>query len=350
VLKQENMRLVLLRLDRIGDFILGIPAYRAIRKHLPKAHITIVVSSEVGNLAEACPYFDEVMLFDAGWLKPGTPPLARWESAFRLTRALRAWKADEVVDFRDQSRLDPVVTGLSGAKIRVGFARGPGKLFLTRSVPPPPPGMHQVERNLLLLEPLGVPRDGLHLEMWAHERDRKTAQSHLPRQESLPGTPRIAVHVGAATPSKRWNEDAFASLLHELYTAMRADLLILGAQGDAAFAHEILDDVKCPVINLVGKLTLRETAAILPSCQVFVGCDTGPSHLAAACGVPVVSLFSAANEPAVWRPWGEKVRVLTRQPDCSPCRSHTCGRTDGYFCMDDIGVDEVVEAVRSFLP
>jgi ADP-heptose:LPS heptosyltransferase len=155
--------------------------------------------------------------------------------------------------------------------------------------------------------------------------------------------------VGAATPSKRWNEDAFVSVLHELYASNRADLVLLGSASDAPFAHEIMDDVKCPVANLVGKLSLNEVAAILEGCQVFVGCDSGLAHLAAACGVPVVSLFSAANESDVWRPWGEKVKVLTRKPDCSPCRSHQCLRTDGYFCMDEINPEEVVDAVRGFI-
>jgi len=341
------MRITLLRLDRIGDFVLGIPAYRALRKHRPEARITAVVSSDVAHLAERCPYFDEVMLFDALWLKPGFLPLARWESALRLVRSLRAWKSDWVVDFRDQSRLDPIVTGLSGASTRAGFARGVGRFLLTHRAPLPPPLLHQVERNLLLLDALGVPRDGTHLEMWVQERDRKTALSHLPRQASLPGTPRIAVHVGAATPSKRWSEDSFVSLLHELFASIRADLLLVGSASDASFAHEILDDVKCPVVNLVGKLSLNEMAAILEGCQVYVGCDSGPAHLAAACGVPVVSLFSAANEPEVWRPWGEKVKVLTRKPDCSPCRSYQCLRDDGYFCMDDISPEEVVESVRA---
>lgn len=341
--------IVLLRPDRIGDFILGIPSYRAIRKHYSGARITAVVASDVARLAEGCPYFDEVMIFDALWLKPGAPLVPRWVSALRLVTALRRWRIDLIIDFRDQSRLDKVATGLSGARIRAGFALGPGKFLLNRRVPLPPPGLHQVERNLVLLEALGIPRDGTCLEMWPHDKDRKSALAHLPSQGSLPGVPRVAVHVGAATPSKRWNEDAFAALLHELHAALRADLLLLGASADVPFAREVLDDVKCPVVNLVGKLSLGEMAVLLRECQVFVGCDSGPGHLAAACGVSVVSLFSAANDPAVWRPWGGKVQVLTRNPDCSPCRSHACQRTDGYFCMDEINPEEVVEAVRGFL-
>lgn len=344
------MHIILLRLDRIGDFILGVPAYRALRKHYPDARITAVVSSYAAPLAEHCPYFDDVLIFDALWLKPGSHPFPRWASAFRLVRFLRALKADWVIDFRDQSRLDPFVTGLSGARVRAGFARGVGRFLLNRSVPLPSPSLHQVERNLLLLDALGVPRDGTRLEVWTQERDRKTAASHLPSQGSLPGTPRIAVHVGASMPSKRWNEDAFASVLHELYASVRADLFLLGDTSDVPFAHEVLDDVKCPVVNLVGKLSLNEMAAVLRDCQVFVGCDSGSSHIAAACGVPVVCLFSAANEPSVWRPWGERVKVLTRQPDCAPCHSRQCLRDDGYFCMDEIEPEEVVEAVRAFIP
>jgi ADP-heptose:LPS heptosyltransferase len=180
--------------------------------------------------------------------------------------------------------------------------------------------------------------------MWVSERDRKTAHSHLPKQETLPNVSRVAVHIGAATPSKRWSEDSFASLLHELHASTEAEMLLLGGSEDMPVAHEILDDVKCPVVNLVGRLSLRELAAVLKECRLFIGGDSGPAHLAAACGVPVVSLFSAANDPAVWKPWGPRVTILTRRPDCSPCGSHLCRRTDGYFCMDEIGVEKVMDA------
>ncbi len=343
------MNLALLRLDRIGDFVLGIPVYRALRKKYPSARVTVLVPSEVGNLAEACPYFDEVVLFDALWLRPGQTVWNRWRSALKLVRYLRGRAFDQVLDFRYQSNLDPLVTGLSGAKTRAGFALGPGRVLLTASAPVPSSGLHQVERNLLLLDRLGVPRDGSGLEMWVSERDRKITRSHLPSQESLPNVPRVAVHIGAATPAKRWGEESFTSLLHELHATTQADLVLLGGAEDSSLAREIMDDLKCPASNLVGRLSLRELAAVLRECAVFVGCDSGPAHLAAACGTGVVSLFSGANDPNVWRPWGDRVRVLSKKPDCSPCESHQCLRTDGYFCMDEIGVEEVVEAVRGML-
>ena len=343
------MQIALLRLDRIGDFVLGIPAYRALRKKYPDARITVLVPSDIGNLAEACPYFDEVVLFDAHWLMPGYPAIARWTSALKLVRYLRSRKFEQVLDFRYQSQMDPLVTAISGAKVRACFALGPGKAWLTHSAPLPKVATHQVERNLLLLDALGIPRDGDHLEMWVSERDRKTALAHLPKQESLPNVPRVAVHVGAATPSKKWNEDAFTSLLHELHATTQADLVLLGSTADGAFAHEILDDLKAPVVNLSGKLSLREMAAVLRECRLFIGCDTGPAHLAAACGIPVVSLFSSANEPEVWAPRGSQVKVITKKPECAPCRSHQCLRKDGYFCMDEISVEEVVEAAGELL-
>ena len=114
-----------------------------------------------------------------------------------------------------------------------------------------------------------------------------------------------------------------------------------------AVAAAVLNHVECPVINLAGKLSLRQMAALVGSCQVFIGCDSGATQVAAAVGVPVVSLFSAANRVEVWRPWGPKVTVITRHPTSSPCHSFQCTRNDGYFCMADIAVDEVAAAVRT---
>jgi ADP-heptose:LPS heptosyltransferase len=344
------MDIVLLRLDRIGDFLLGVPAYRALRRARPKDRITAVVSPRVKDLAEACPYFDEVFLFEAAWLEPDRGILDRWRSALRLIRFLRSLRADWVLDFRDMSRMDPLVTGLSGARLRVGFDLGlPSRLFLNRAVPCPARDTHQLERNLLLLKALGVSGDGTALEVWTDERDRKTALEHLPRQEALPGTPRVAVHVGAAAPSKQWKAEDLSTLVQEAMSQFQAEVLLMGGAEDLDTAREVMEGLKGPVVNLVGKITLRQAAALLRTCAAFVGGDSGLGHLAAACGIPVVSLFSAANEPEVWKPRGERVRVLTSRPDCSPCKSHRCRRTDGYFCMDDIRVEDVLEALRGFL-
>ncbi len=344
-----DMEIFILRLDRIGDFILGIPAYRALRQAYPNDHLSVIVPSGVAELAKSCPYFDEVYVFEARWLTPGEKALSRWKSAWQLARFLRARRIDLLIDFRYQNRLDPLVAGLSGAQKRVGFDLGFFSFFLTRAVPRPGAKIHQVQRNLLLLESLGIQAKDLSLEMWWDERDEKKAQDHLPSQESLPGLPRIGIHLGAAAPSKRWGQDDFAALIHELEAVAEGEMLLFGSEEDLPFAHEVMDGLKAPVVNLVGKLTLRQMAYLLSTCKVFVGCDTGPSHLAAACGVPVVSLFSAANEVEVWKPWGSQVKVLTRHPSCSPCRSHECQRTDGYFCMEEIKVDEVVEAVKGLL-
>jgi len=345
------MEILLLRLDRIGDFLLGVPAFRALRAAYPKDRISVMVPSPVAELAKACPYFDEVYIFDALWLLPDETASERRASALKLIKFLRSGKFDRVLDFRYQNRMDPLVTGLSGAKVRAGFGLGVGSWLLTHRAGKPPKGMHQVERNLLLLKALGLGIEGVDrsLAVWFDEHDHKTALDHLPSQGLLPGTPRVAIHVGAATPSKLWREESFEVLIHELHAQTQAEILVMGGESDLAFAHEVTDGLECPVINLVGKLTLRQTAALLKECHLFIGCDSGVTHLAAATGVPVLSLFSAANEVGIWKPVGEKVTVLTRTPDCSPCKAHECQRRDGYFCMADIRPEEVVEEAKRML-
>lgn len=336
------MEIVLLRLDRIGDFVLGIPAYRALRQAYPQDRISVVVPSFVAELAKACPYFDEVYLFDALWLLPGQRPLRRWGSAWKLVRFLRSKPIDLLFDFRYQNRLDPVVAGLSGARQRIGYDLGWISRLLTFKAPRPLPGTHQVDRNLQLLRAFGVTAVEKDLEMWTNIHDQKSADDRVPAQELLPNIPRVLVHVGAATPTKRWDAESFASLLYELHAQTQAELYLLGGEQDIPFAHEVLDGLKCPVVNLAGKLSLLETAALTKECDLFIGCDSGVTHVAAASGVKVLCLFSAANEVEVWKPLGKGVKVLTRHPNCSPCHSHQCLRTDGYFCMDEIKVEDVM--------
>ncbi|HEY5038386.1 MAG TPA: glycosyltransferase family 9 protein [bacterium] len=343
------MKIFLLRLDRIGDFVLGTPAFRSLRQAFPNDHLSVVVPSDLADLAKGCPYFDEVYLYDALWLQPGQKPMARWKSAWKLIQFLRSLKIDLLLDFRYQSRLDPFVTGFSGAAQRVGYDLGWVSWFLSKKIPKPSADLHQVDRNLHLVQALGVTVSSRQLEMWFDERDHKTAEKFLPAQELLPGLPRVAVHLGAATPSKRWREESFSNLIHEIHANTQADILVFGGEHDLGFAQEVLDGLECPVVNLVGKLSLRQMAALIKQCKVFVGCDSGATHVAAACGVPVVSLFSAANEVEVWKPWGPHVKVLTVHPPCSPCHSHECLRDDGYFCMAEIKVENVVEEVKTLL-
>ncbi len=343
------MEIFLLRLDRIGDFVLGIPSYRALRQAYPNDKISVVVPSFVAEMAKACPYFDEVYLYDALWLLPDQEPIDRWKSAWKLIQFLRSKKIDLLFSFRYQSRLDPLVAGLSGAGQRVGYDLGLVSAFLSQKVEQPFSELHQVDRNLHLLQTFGIITPSRQLEMWVHPRDTKLAEKHLPSQELLPGVPRLALHIGAAAPSKRWLEESFSALIHELHRNTQADIYVLGGEQDLGFGHEVVDGLECPVVNLVGKLSLMEMAAVIQHCQLFIGCDSGAGHIAAACGVPVLSLFSAANEVEVWKPWGPKVKVMTKHPPCSPCRSQECKRDDGYFCMAEIKVEDVLEEVKLLL-
>jgi ADP-heptose:LPS heptosyltransferase len=343
------MEIVLLRLDRIGDFILGIPSFRALRQAYPEEHISVVVPSFVAELAKACPYFDEVYIFEALWLLPGQPFIRRWGSAWKLTRFLRSKKIDLLFNFRYQSRLDPLIAGLSGAGQRVGYDLGWVSRFLTLKVSQPVEDSHQIDRNLHLLNEFGVTTADKSLELWFNEKAHKSAENRTPSQTLLPNVPKIAVHIGAATPAKHWGTESFATLLYEIHAQTQAELYVLGGEQDMSFIHEILDGLRCPVVNLVGKLSLLEIAAFLKDCFLFIGCDTGTTHLASAVGVPVICLFSAANEVDVWKPVGSQVRVLTHHPECSPCRCHECPRTDGYFCMDEIKVEDVLEEVKMIL-
>jgi ADP-heptose:LPS heptosyltransferase len=345
----QFMEIVLLRLDRIGDFILGIPSYRALRQAYPNDHISVVVPSFVAELAKACPYFDEVYVFEALWLFPKQPLMHRWKSAWKLVRFLRSKKIDLIFDFRYQNRLDPLVTGLSGADQRVGYDLGWVSRFLTLKVSIPQNETHQIDRNLQLLQEFGVTTADKKLELWFHEKDRKSAQNRMPAQTFLPNVPVVAVHIGASTPSKRWGTESFATLLYEIHAQTQAELYVLGDEQDLPMVHEVLDGLRCPVVNLVGKFSLLETAAFLKDCDLFIGCDSGITHLAASAGLPVICLFSAANEVDVWKPVGPKVKVLTHHPECSPCRRHDCTRTDGYFCMDEIKVENALEEVKTFL-
>lgn len=337
-------RVLILKADGLGDFLLAVPALRALRKAWPDARLEAVLSPPAASLARPCPYLDAVRVREARWLSPGARPLSRWTSAGRLLAEIRREGFDAVVALRWQSRLDPLLAALSGASLRAGFARAPAASLLTHVAGLPPPQEHQILRTLRILDALGVPRDGEALEYWTGEEDR------LALERRLGGPPPVnaaAVQAGTGLPSKDWNAGKFGALAAGLRERLGLEVFVLGGPGDRERGASIA--AAGGAWDLTGSLTWGETAALLERCRLFVGGDTGVTHLAAALGTPVVSLFSGVEDPAVWAPAGKRVRILGDRPSCSPCRSPRCRRTDGYFCMDRIDVEEVLEACGEIL-
>ncbi|MBI3399616.1 MAG: glycosyltransferase family 9 protein, partial [Deltaproteobacteria bacterium] len=152
----------------------------------------------------------------------------------------------------------------------------------------------------------------------------------------------IGFHVGSGCPSKLWPVERFADLMERVYGKLKAQIVVVGGFEDIRLIKKLEGLLSFKPIVMAGKTTFEQTAAVIKRCSLFIGNDSLPVHIAAAVEVPVIVLFSAANDWQRWRPYGNDVTVVCKDVPCKGCEKAVC---DSMECMNLITVDEVFDLV-----
>jgi heptosyltransferase-2 len=231
--------------------------------------------------------------------------------------------------------------------VRIGYARDGRSFLLDEAVEPPLPAAygHQASYYLQLLFRAGVidqPQPVREIRLYVTDPELHWAAKKLDTL-GLNG-PRflIGLNPGAAFgPAKRWLPERFAALADRLMGALNADVLIFGSSEERPLAEEIAGAMKHTPTVLAGGTSLRQLLALMAQCRLIVTNDSGPMHLAAALGVPLVAIFGSTDERATG-PVGARIRIVSRRVDCSPCGLREC--PIDFRCMRGISVEEVFEA------
>lgn len=343
-------RILLLRLERIGDLLMVIDAIRDVREAWPNATIHLAVGSWNRTIATLIPEVAHVHVLDVPWLSRGERPTSR-RAIVREARGWRHLHYDLAINFEPDIRSNALLW-LSGAPIRVGYASGGGGPLLTLAGTYDPTChvsdnarrlVEQASGRATSLLPRGFPR-------------LVPASTHAARADAVlarAARPLIGVHVSGGRESKQWHLDRFAAVARMLASMTDATIVLTGSSADRPMVEEVarqLDGVA--VRSLAGQLDLPETAAVLGRLDLFVTGDTGPMHLAAAMGVPVVALFGP-SAPERYGPRAMAERIVRVQLPCSPCGQVRLPpeRCRGHVpdCMDGISVDSVVAAALDLL-
>lgn len=362
-------RILIVRLDEIGDFILTVPCLRAIRKHYRSAHITLLVNSSVQAIARACPYIDELIVFP---MKSRALPFDQVGTYLAARQFAKRCLKGKGFDCALIARADIDNGGAlamayhAGIPWRIGFAEAAYPLkalknqaydrFLTHVVERSP-ALHEVNRILDLARTLGADARDTRLELWPSEEDEACADTLL-AQFQQPGRLLVALAPGAGIERRRWPIDRFAELAVLLAQAMSAQVVIVGGPSDEALGRAIVaevGDTAAQVLDLAGRTSLGATAAVLRRCSLFVGNDSGPMHMAAAMHTPCVELSChptggsavAANSPLRFSPWEVSCRVLQPAAAVAPCDTE-CTRSDAH-CIKAISVHEAFAAAQDLL-
>ncbi len=328
----------------LGDAVMTTPALAGLRVAYPGARISLLAKPLVAELFRHHPDVDEVIVYE----RPG-----RHEGAsgrLRLGGELRRRRFDAALLL--QNAFDAALLAfLARIPERAGYPTDGRRLLLSLPVPLTRDILqrHEVEYYLCLLDGLGVPRPvppGLKLRVT--DEERAGIASRLATLGLERGVPIVAINPGATYGSaKRWYPDRFAAVADTLSEEWGAAVVVVGSPEEAPLAGEIEGASRAGVVNLAGKTTVREMMALLSLSSFLVTNDSGPMHIGAALGVPLVAIFG----PTDWRrtsPWTERARVVRVDVDCSPCMLRACNR--GHECMLGVTPGMVIDAARDLLP
>ena len=310
-------RILLLRLERIGDLLMTLGAIAAIRRHASGAELHLAVGRWNEPLARLIPGIDRIHTVDAPWLAR-----EHVESGVRsMTQqalALRRLRFDAGVNFEPDMRSN-LLLALSGATRRVGFASGGGGALLTDIVPHDP-RQHTAANTLRVAERLlGRAPDESAADGGLQVPDDARARAAALLPATADG-PLVGLHASGGREVKQWHPARFAAVAGRLAESLRATIVLTGAPSDEGIVAQVKAAMPSttPVTDLVGRLTLVDLAALLERLDLLITGDTGPMHLAAAVGTPVTAIFGP-SDPARYAPRATRARVVRVDLPCSPC-------------------------------
>jgi lipopolysaccharide heptosyltransferase I len=331
-------RILIVRLTAIGDCLHGLPVLCALRDALPDAHLSWIVEGRTADLLRRHPALDAVVQVPRRWLKS---PLAVW----RAHQQLRALRPDVAIDLQGLTK-SAIAAWLSGAPTRIGLSGRDGREASTwlNNTLVEPMMTHVVDRNLELLRPLGLSPDEVRFGLPTFAGDAPAIGRFLRGRGLESGF--ALINVGAGWPSKRWPADRFAEVARYLGERYHLRSVITWAgDEERLWADQIVVSAGA-FAHIAPPTTLTELASLCQQAKFFIGCDTGPLHLAAAAETPCIGLFGPTSARRNG-PYGEEHIVIQKARLHSADRKSA--RTGDNAAMLAISVEDVCAACDSLI-
>ncbi len=341
-------KILLVRLDHIGDLLMATPAIAALRRKFPEACIDLLGGERAKEVFRGNRDIDRILTFDATWYDPRRGKEIWPIDVTSLLWKLRREKYDCAVDLRGDFRVILLFLWLIGARRRMGFHDLGLGFLLTDSVSYDPEKSY-LDLNFDALSPLDIKRDDRSTRFFVAEEEvayvENIFKEHgLGRDDMI-----IGINPTSNRIEQRWSEKRFAELSDLFVKEYQAKILLLSAPSEAALARKMLSFLKQPVIDLVGKTSLGQLGALMKKLSLYIANDSGPMHLAISLKTPTIGLFGTTSVKKSW-PYNKNSSLfqpITSQVDCRrPCYEKDC---DPKKCFDLITVEEVFAAARRLL-
>lgn len=335
---QGVKKILIIRNDGIGDVLNSTPAISALRDAYQDAHISVVVRPPGAEVLILNPHIDQILIYDRDSLHRSLK--SRW----RFFRQLRDESYDMVVVLRNSSQSN-FMAYVSGARYRVG-RRSERKRFsstLTHAVTSRDPKgtKHEIDRNMDIVHLVGVVDGSRDLVLRLSEEEQVWAQDFILKAAQPRAPLLVGIHPGGSSFDKLWPAENFAGVADRLIQDFDAKIMIFSGHGEDDLVRSIQESMTHSPILAAG-LQLRQFAALVAECSLFLCNDSGPMHIAAALKVPTVAIFGPTDHVR-WKPRNENAVVVKRDMDCWPCSAHKCKRV--FECTKLLPVKDVWNAI-----
>jgi lipopolysaccharide heptosyltransferase II len=335
-----------IRLDSLGDVLMTTPAMRAIKEGLPGSHLTLMTSPAGATAGELIPEVDDVIVYKAPWMKP-SPAESGSAYDLEMIARLKAARFDAAVIFTvySQSPLPAALLAyLAGIPLRLAHCRENPYHLLSDWVKESEPEQlvrHEVRRHLDLAAAVGftAPNESLSLRVPPEsclEVEALLTDAGLERSR-----PWFVLHPGVSAPSRQYPPENYTRVARLLALEYGWQIVITGSAKERILAQQIQDAVGLPTVNLAGKLSLAQLAALIQLAPLLVANNTGPVHIAAALGIPVVVLYALTNPQHT--PWQVPARVLNHDVPCKFCYKSICPQGH-HHCLTLVNPETVADA------
>ena len=300
-------KILLIREDHVGDVISSTVVLTPLRRAFPAADIDFLAPSWGMGILKGDPNLTKIIKFDPPWFDRGVKGFVPWmRGFFDMVKIMKEGDYDLVIDLRGDAR-HIIAMFVSGIKYRISYGITGCGFLLTHQVPYKGT-MHENDRNAALLKPLGIECRSPRINLYFSDEDILEA-GNLKKELGI-DYPYAVIHVVPGHPEKKWNAESFAEVARYIHDEKGLVPVFIGTHDDRDDVKAVIEMAGVKAINLSGMTSLSVLGPFLTGSSLFVGLDSGPSHIAAYTETPTIMLFSGVNDPRQWAPRHENVNII----------------------------------------
>lgn len=340
---QDIKKILIVRTAYIGDVIMTLPILKPLKMRFPEACISFLTAERAVDVLINNPYVDEVITFNPFWFYNSSK-----SEYINFIKKLRKRNFDMVIEARGDIRELLFIVFPLKARCKVSYDVGGGGYFLTHIVPYKTL-KHKVEYHLDIVRHLNCNTNHIEWDMYLTKAEEQKAEEMLMKKGVILERPIIAIHPGARLKLKCWSAAGYAAVADEIIESLDTSVIFIGALDEVGLVKQVESLMKNKPFILAGETTLREMAAILKRCDLFICNDSAPLHIASAMKTPTVAIFGPSKSIETG-PYGNIHRVVEKDIPCRySCDENICKHKVYNECMAAITTDDVFDAVKDIM-